>query len=134
MKTEDDVESYLIQSNMPYERLRPGIWNIKVADAENLLVSVAGPVVVFRMKVMEIPARGREGFFETLLRLNTTDMVHGAFGLEDASVVIGATLALENVDRNEFQSVVDDITLAVSKLYPQLSKFRNGPDHRATTV
>lgn len=125
MKTDDDVESFLIQSNLPYERLRPGIWNIKVADAENLLVSAAGPVLVFRMKVMEIPPKNREAFYEALLRLNTTDMVHGAFGLENGSVVIGAALALENVDLNEFQSVVDDITLAVSKLYPQLSKFRH---------
>jgi len=51
-------------------------------------------------------------------------MVHGAFGLEKDAVVVVAALALEDLDYSEFQTTVDDITLAVSKLYPVLSKFK----------
>lgn len=124
MKTREDVESYLMNLGIPYEPLGPDLWTIKPEAQENLVVSIAGPVVVFRIKVMELPRANREALYETMLRLNATEMVHGAFGVEDKAVVITDALALENLDFNEFQSVVDDITLAVGKHYPQLSKFR----------
>jgi hypothetical protein len=123
MKGAADVESYLLKLGLPFEQLAPEIWNLK-ADRENLLVSIGGPVVVFRVKVMDLPATNREALFETLLRLNTTELVHGAFGIEENAVVIVCALALENIDFNEFQAVVDDITMALSKHYPALSRFR----------
>jgi len=39
-------------------------------------------------------------------------------------VVISHALQLENLDYNEFQAVVEDITMSIGKHYPQLSKFR----------
>ena len=51
-------------------------------------------------------------------------MVHGAFGIEEKSIVIVNALELENLDYNEFSAVVDDFSLAVSKHYPTLSRFR----------
>ncbi len=123
MKGAADVESYLLKLGLPFEQLAPEIWNLK-ADRENLLISIGGPVVVFRVKVMDLPSANREALFETLLRLNTTELVHGAFGIEENAVVIVCALALENIDFNEFQAVVDDITMALSKHYPALSRFR----------
>ena len=123
MKGTNDIESYLLKIGMPFEALGPEMWNIK-ADHENLVVSIAGTIVVFRTKVMDVPGENRERLFETLLRLNTTDMVHGAFGIEDQAVVIVNALELENLDFNEFSAVIDDFGMAVSKHYPTLSKFR----------
>ncbi len=123
MKGAADVESYLLRTGLPFEQLAPEIWNIK-AEHENLLVSMAGPVVAFRVKVMDVPRENREALFETLLRLNTQEMVHGAFGIEGNSIVIVHALAVENLDYNEFQAVLDDIALAVTKHYATLSKFR----------
>ena len=124
MKGKEDLESYLLKMALPFEQIGPDMWNIN-ADHENLVISIAGPVVVFRTKVMDLPEGGqREKLYETLLRLNTTDMVHGAFGIEDKSVVIVNALELENLDYNEFSAVIDDFGLAVSKHYPTLSRFR----------
>ena len=123
MKGQEDIESYLLKMALPFEQIGPDMWNIK-AEHENLVISIAGPVVVFRTKVMDLPDGNREALYETMLRLNTTDMVHGAFGIEDKSVVIVNALELENLDFNEFSAVVDDFGLAVSKHYPTLSKFR----------
>lgn len=126
MKNADDIENYLVKTGMPYESIGPEMWNIK-ADYENLVLSIAGPVLVFRAKLMEVPHKQREALFETLLRLNASDMVHGAFGLEgensSSAVVITCALELENLDLNEFQAVVDDITLAVTNHYPKLKQF-----------
>jgi hypothetical protein len=123
MRGPDDIESYLLKIGIPFEPIGPGMWNIK-AEHENLVVSIAGPVVVFRTKVMDVPDQNRERLYEALLRLNTTDLVHGAFGIEDNSVVIVNALEMENLDFNEFSAVVDDFSMAVSKHYPTLSKFR----------
>jgi hypothetical protein len=123
MKTAEDIESYLLKAGLPYERIHPGFWVLKLDGHENLAVSIAGPVVAFRLKVMDLPVAGREGLFRALLSLNTSEMVHGAFGLEGEAVVIVHALELENLDLNEFQAVVDDMTMAVAKHYPNLSKF-----------
>ena len=64
-----------------YETIKPGIWLVKM-DGSSLVVSIAGPVVAFRLKIMDLPRTGREELYRMLLDLNTTDMVHGAFGLE----------------------------------------------------
>ncbi len=123
MKTAEDVESYLLKLGLPYEQARPGTWILRPERAENLVVSTAGPVVAFRMKVMELPAAHREELYKTLLELNTTEMVHAAFGLEGKAVVLVCALELENLDWNEFSAVIDDMTLAIAKHYPKLSKY-----------
>ena len=124
MKSREDIESYLMKAGLPNEQLGPELWNVKPEGNENLLVTIAGPVVVFRIKVMDLPAGAREKLYETLLRLNASDMVHGAFGIEGNAVVITHALQLENLDFNEFQAVIEDMAMAISKHYPVLSKFR----------
>ena len=122
MKSAEDIESYLMRMGVPAETIKPGIWLVKI-DGSALVVSIAGPVVAFRLKVMDLPRTGREDLYRTLLSLNTTEMVHGAFGLEGDTVVMVHALALENLDLNEFQAVVDDMSMAVAKHHPNLSRF-----------
>jgi hypothetical protein len=124
MKTRDDIESYLLKMGASYDDLGGDIWRLRLNGIENLMVSLAGPIVVFRLKMMDVPAARREALFETLLRLNTTALFHCAFGIEGNAVVLTGALELENMDFNEFQAVIDDISMAVSKHYPVLSKFR----------
>jgi hypothetical protein len=123
MKSAEDIESYLLRVGIPAERIDAGIWIVRLDGHENLAISIAGPVVAFRLKVMDVPVVAREQLYRTLLSLNTTEMVHGAFGLEGDAVVIVHALELENLDFNEFQAVIDDMTMAVAKHYPFLSKF-----------
>jgi hypothetical protein len=121
MKSAEDVESYLLRMGVAHETVKPGIWLVKV-DGQPLAISLAGPVVAFRLKVMDLPAASREGLYRTLLALNTTEMVHGAFGIEGDTVVIVHALELENLDFNEFQAVLDDMSMAVSKHRPNLTR------------
>jgi hypothetical protein len=91
---------------------------------DNMIITLAGPVVVFRVKLMEVPRHHREELFRTLLELNATEMMHGAYGVEGDAVVISDTLQLENLDFNEFAATVDDITLAVASHHGRLAKYR----------
>jgi hypothetical protein len=126
MKTAEDVESYLLRTGVTYETVKPGIWLLQVDGQGRLAVSIAGPVVAFRLKVMDLPEKGREELYRRLLELNTTEMVHGAFGLEVDAVVLVHALELENLDFNEFQAVVDDIAMAVAKHHSTLSRYLDG--------
>ena len=126
MKSAEDIESYLLRAGLPYEPIKPGIWLVQIGgsgDKSRLAVSIAGPVVAFRLKVMDGPAHGREDLYRTLLQLNTTEMVHGAFGLEGDAVVLVDALELENLDFNEFQAVIDDMSMAVNKHHPKLARY-----------
>jgi hypothetical protein len=126
MKSAEDVESYLLRMDLAHETVNPGIWLVKT-DGPPLAISIAGPVVAFRLKVMDLPRTGREELYRMLLGLNTTEMVHGAFGLEGDSVVIVHALELENLDLNEFQAVIDDMSMAVAKQQPNLARFAAAP-------
>jgi hypothetical protein len=123
MKTAEDIESYLLKVGVPYEQVKPGIWLLKLERCDNFVVSMAGPVVVFRVKVMDLPRADREALYRALLTLNTAEMVHGAFGLEGEAVVIVHALELENLDFNEFQAVIDDVSMAIARHYPALSHW-----------
>ena len=125
MKTAADVQAYLLKMELPYEEPREGTWVVTGLDGlDNLVITLAGPVLVFRVKVMDIPHTHREELYRTLLELNATEMMHGAYGVEGESVVIMDALQLENLDYNEFAATVDDITLAVASHHGRLAKFR----------
>jgi hypothetical protein len=125
MKTASDIQAYLLNMELNYEEPREGTWVINALDgAQKLVITLAGPVVVFRVKVMEIPRHHREELFRTLLELNASEMMHGAYGIEGDAVVISDALQLENLDYNEFAATVDDISLAVSSHHGRLAKFR----------
>jgi hypothetical protein len=125
MKTASDIQSYLLKMELPHEEPREGTWVVQGLDGlENLVITQAGPVVVFRVKVMAIPHAHREELFRTLLELNASEMMHGAYGLEGDAVVISDALQFENLDYNEFAATVDDITLAVASHHGRLAKYR----------
>lgn len=119
MATKADVETYMIRASVDYEEVEEGTWVIRGEDAHNadMVIRVEEPIVVFRMKVMTVPEDGVEGFLRNLLLLNAREMLHAAYGLEDDMVVVGGAQQLENLDYNEFQAMLDDIYLAVSKHY-----------------
>ena len=110
---------------LPYEEPREGTWIVSGMDGvDNLVVTLAGPVLVFRVKMMDIPRGQREELFRTLLELNATEMMHGAYGIEGESIVIMDALQLENLDYNEFAATIDDISLAVASHHGRLAKYR----------
>ena len=123
MKSAEDIESYLIQMEAQYEAVGESLWVLKDMGAD-VVVSITDPVLVIRAKVLEIDKvdqSKRLALFEKLLELNATDMLHGAYGLEEGSIVVTNALPLENLDFNEFQASVDDISMALANHYKALS-------------
>jgi hypothetical protein len=128
MKTREDVESYLMRGNNQYEEVSEGMWVVRRPDdSEKIVVKLAPPVCVVRLKVMEVPREQehRAELYQTLLELNVSDMLHGAYGLEAGNVVLTDALQLENLDYNEFQATLDEFTMAIAAHYGRLSKYRS---------
>ncbi len=125
MKSAEDIESFLIQMETQYETLGDEIWVVRDLGPE-MVISMAGPVLVFRIKVMDeekVPAERREELYRKLLQLNASEMIHGAYGLEQGAVVVTDALQLENLDFNEFQAAMDDLGMAVTNHIRTLSEM-----------
>ena len=117
----------MLSLSLTYETVDDGTWliNDEEKGLENVLVILADPVVIIRVKVMGIPARQREEFFEQLLRLNQSDMIHGAYALEGDDVILLNTLVGATLDLEEFQATLDAIGLELAQHYRKLASYRD---------
>jgi hypothetical protein len=91
---------------------------------ENVAVMLDDPLVIIQVKVMDAPSSSRESFFKTLLTLNATDLIHGAYGLIGEEVILIDTLRSATMDLEEFQASLDAVGLALSQHYRTLADFR----------
>lgn len=120
------IESYLINLSLTYENAGDDVWIINDEDKglANVVVFAEDPLVTIRTKVMQLPSGDRATFFEELLRLNS-DMVYGAYAIDESDVILVETFELSTLDYEEFQGALDAIGLALAQHYPRLSKFRD---------
>ena len=127
MITKEKLESYLLDLSLSYEEQGDGIWIISDQNKglESVAVMIADPVVVIQVKVMKAPSDRREELYEKLLRLNATDLVHGAYALSGDDVILLNTLQGDTLDLEELESTFDAIGLALSQHYEVLSDYRN---------
>jgi hypothetical protein len=122
----EDIRSYLKKMGLRFDEAREGIFVVSGLDGiDKIVITLAGPVLVFRVKVMDVPRHQREDLFRTLLELNASEMMHGAYGVEGDAIVISDALQLENLDFNEFAASIDDITLAVASHHSRLGKYHD---------
>jgi hypothetical protein len=127
MRARDDIESYLTRAEVPYEEVGDnGMWLVHDSSwGENIAIKAAGPLLLFRVKVLELrEISDKAALYEELLNLNASDLVHGAYGISEGAVVLTCTLQMENLDYNELQAVLDDFSLALANHYEKLTKFR----------
>jgi hypothetical protein len=108
------------------EEVEPDLWRVRSAEGVEVVVHRAPPVVVLRVRVMEVPAEeARQAeLFRQLLELNARELVHGSYGIEGDHIVLTDALELENLDHNEFEASFDSITLAVAQHLGALAPYR----------
>jgi hypothetical protein len=79
--------------------------------------------VVMRINVMTAPKTSREKLFELLLKLNASDMSHGAYALDGNNVIIIDTLEVDSMDLEEFEASIDAIGVALAQHLRILSAY-----------
>lgn len=120
----DDLESYLIRMDADYEEVDAGMLLVRTEHGAGapIVVHHSDPVLLIRMKVMDLPgdAEGSGALYEALLRLNATDVVHGAYGIEESELILSDTLQLANLDYEELQASLESVQLAASSHLPRI--------------
>ncbi len=122
MATKADIESYLIRSELNSEEIEDGTWVIRGQEEHvaDVVLRVDDPIVVYRMRVMDLPENNLVDFLRKLLVLNAREMLHASFGLEGDTVVLGGAHQLENLDFNEFQAMFDDMYVAINRHFASI--------------
>lgn len=117
MVSREDLESFLIRMDLDYEEVDEGMYLTRSDDTGlPVVVHYADALLLIRMKVMDMPEEGPASleFYRTLLELNATEVVHGAYGIEDGDLILSDTLELETLDFLELQASMESITLAAA--------------------
>ena len=117
MVTRDDLESFLIRMGAEYDEVDEGMFLLEGRDGgPKVVVHHSPPVLIVRLKVMDLPEglNGTSNLFRTLLELNATDIVHGAYGIEEGDLILSDTLELETLDFHELQASLESVQLAAS--------------------
>jgi hypothetical protein len=128
MISREDIESYLIRAELDYEEIGEGMWLVRPEGDEEtggpaIVASYLPPVLLLRTVIREVPEgeSAQLRIYRRLLELNASDLVHGAYGLEDGEIVLADTLELENLDFTEFRASLESLALAVTSHLKELS-------------
>jgi hypothetical protein len=137
MRTEKDVEAYLLRSNRRFRAVDGGAEHggartflVDSGDrSPPVAVLVDPPLVVLRVHVGDLTdtsSKTETALFRMLLELNARQLVHANYGLEDKHVVLSSALELENLDFNEIQATLDEIDVALAQQLPLIAETAQG--------
>jgi hypothetical protein len=131
MVTKEELETFLDRlttEGASYREIQSGMWLVKPGgelDAD-VVVHHSPPVVLLRMKVMDLPKdeRARAELSRRLLELNASELVHGSYGIEGDAVVLTEAMELSHLDYEEFLAAFESMTLALASHLRELAPFR----------
>lgn len=126
MMTREDLEMYLGRMEHGFEEVEENIWIVKPENGTPVVVNYSPPVVVLRMKVLDLPdvddAKCAQ-LYRRLLELNATDIVHGSYGIDVQELVLSDALELETLDFQELRSSYESLVMAASSHLPELAGY-----------
>ena len=131
MLTKDDIESYLIRlsaTDATYSEVEPGFWIVRPSPESDLSLAVnySPPVVLLRIDVMTLPddATQTATLTRRLLELNASDLLHGAYGIQNEHIVLTEALELSALDFEEFLASYESMTLALASHLREIGSYR----------
>ena len=127
MSYAETIEGLILQLDLPYEELGEGIWVVKdEAETIHNVITLSGPVVVMRIKIVDVPETGTERLFKLLLELNASEILHGAYGLEGKEAVMVEVMSIEHLNFPIFQEAVESMFMAVTSHHPSIARLLEG--------
>ena len=136
MRTEKDVEAYLLRSNRRYRAVEGhegqrrtflvDSGRRKAARRRSRSTRRSWSFASHVGDVVGLGAADEAALFRKLLELNARQLVHASYGLEDKHVVLSSALELENLDFNEIQATLDEIDVALAQQLPLLAETAKG--------
>jgi hypothetical protein len=130
VKTHEDLEALLRKLERRFERLENGTYVVAIgAGQAPLALRLAPPVLVLQVEIGNAPSANDQRaaeLFRKLLVLNSSDLLHAAYGLEGDVIVLAAALELDGLDLNEVEAVFNDVDLALAEHVPTLREMVDG--------
>ena len=123
MVTRDDLESFLIRMDADFEEVDDGMFVLRSDNGgPSVVVHHSDPLLLIRLKVMDLPedSSALGELYEKLLVLNATDVIHGAYGIEEGELILSDTMQLGTLDFEELQASLESVQLAASSHAPQI--------------
>ncbi len=122
MSSADKLDSFLLNSGLPYEQIAAGTWVLHTESARNasLGVKIEDPIVLISIQLFELGDGNHADVFRTLLELNS-ELLHVSYSLQGSQLVLSGAQQLENLDFNEFQAMVDDMCMALDNHYAKIA-------------
>lgn len=126
-EVQEKIESYVQHLGLSSESIAEHLWVLRDASRglNHIVVVALNDLVIIRVKVMSLPENDRLSFFEDLLRLNL-EMLHGAYALEDESLIWMDTLEFPTMDLEEFQATLDAAAAHLRDHTPRLARYAPG--------
>jgi len=127
MVTRDDLESFLIRMDLDFNEVDEGMFLVQGAnEGAPVVVHLTAPLLVIRLKVMTLPSgNDLSELYKALLVWNATDVVHGAYGIEEEDLIISDTLELETLDFPELQASLESVQMAASSHVERIKALAN---------
>jgi hypothetical protein len=129
----EDIEGFLDRlatEGDSWKEVESGLWVVRPGGEieVDVVVSYAPPVVVLRVKVMQLPAdvAAVAKLSRQLLEWNANDLLHGSYGIQDNSVVLTEALELGHLDFEEFVAAYESMTLSLSGHLRELANYKEG--------
>jgi hypothetical protein len=137
MVTKEDIEGFLDRlsaDGAQVKEIEKGLWVVRPGGSLDfdVVVHFSPPVVVMRVKVMELP-QDRTALAQLsrrLLEMNASEMLHGSYGIEQSAIVITEALELSHLDYEEFQAVYESISLALASHLREIGTLGTSGTHR----
>jgi hypothetical protein len=130
MSHTETVESYLLRSGLQHDNLDDTTWVLELDDARKsrIVARIQDPIILFSTPLFDISdgTPALESLFRTLLELNG-ELMHSAYALQESHVVLSGAQEIENLDLNEFQAVIDDMTMALDTHREALGRWNETP-------
>jgi hypothetical protein len=125
MMTREEVESYFLRMGLDFEEVEEGLWVIRSSgEGTAVVANFSPPLLLLRLKVMDLPPDHGDGRFTTLYRrlleLNAGDLLHGSYGIEENEIVLSDALELDTLDFSELRSSYESMALAAQTHLSQL--------------
>jgi hypothetical protein len=129
--TREEIEQFLNRlavDGASWRELESGFWVVRPGGTLDLdvVVNYAPPVIVLRVKVMDLPEDGEVNnrLARRLLEWNANDLLHGSYGIQKSSVVLTEALELSHLDYEEFLAAYESMTIALGEHLREIAAYR----------
>lgn len=116
------IEEFMKQMGLPFTNVGDNTWAAQPSTniVTRIGIRLEGDVLTFSTPVAE--NKEDAALYAAMLRFNATDLLHAAYGIEGDKIVLSGALAAENLDFNEFQAMIDDISLGIDTHFAAIRK------------